>query len=156
GRLANLREDERELHADGVDVDSPAWRRVAVDSDAVEAHEQAGDAALGTGNQPLQVFLEHGLRVLPTEGPQVNLQATLHFGRHLRTAQDLGSARTAGDGKVLRRDAVDQDLRGVEPAHRASRRHPPREAELTDVDGKGDGGPDDLIAAEIAKGTDLG
>ena len=56
-------EDEAELHPDGVDVDAAVWRGVALDGDAVEAHEQAGDAAFGLRHQPLEVFLEHGRRL---------------------------------------------------------------------------------------------
>src|SRR5262249_27736960 len=64
GGLLHLGQDEAELHADGVDVDLVALARVGLDGDAVEAHDQPGDAPLDVVDDLLQGFLEHR-RTLP-------------------------------------------------------------------------------------------
>ena len=55
-------EHDAELCADDVDVERGVRLRVAVDGDALEVHEEAGDAPLSPVDDLLQDGLEHERR----------------------------------------------------------------------------------------------
>src|ERR1043165_8695244 len=71
-RLADLAEDERELHRHGIDVDPVVELDVAVDRDAVEAHDHRGDSALDVVDHLLERFSE---QVAPWAGTVLDKSA---------------------------------------------------------------------------------
>lgn len=62
GCALNGFEHDAELSTDDVDVERSVGLRVAIDGDALEVHQEAGDAPFSAVDDLLQDGLEHGMR----------------------------------------------------------------------------------------------